>query len=226
MLMLWRGLSLFVHWVYQYLLDGKLQFHAYLFNNLHFGTGWFKFYPMKTNSLKTLLFYFLVLLSFVSCSSNDDNSHQSSLSESLANTQWVFNHYEFIQETTTSEDLQNPIYGEIGVDFSVDEVENRTEVYWKDFVITFNDDNTGTTQDFTHLSDNQMHPMEWSLIDGSKIRIIYQIFDQLDPDTADTHIIILENVNLVVNTFTYEQEYLTHVGGGLYSKHYGRYIFD
>lgn len=180
---------------------------------------------MKTKFLKLLPSLFLSLLFFTSCSSND-NLDQSNILESLTNTQWVFNGYKFIRETTTSEDLQNPIYGQVGIDFSIEEVESRTDVYWKDFVITFNNDNTGTTQDFTHLSDNQMHPMEWSLIDDKKIRIIYQVFDQLDPDTADTYIIVLENVNVIDNTFTYEQEYLTHVGGGLYSKHYGKYNFN
>lgn len=182
---------------------------------------------MKTKFTKTLLSLCLAFLLINSCSSDEDNSsNPSNISQSLANTQWVFNHYEFIQETTTPEELENPIYGEVGVDFTIEEVESRTDVYWEDFVITFNNDNTGTTQDFTQLSDNQMYPMEWSIIDGTDIRIIYQIFDPLDPDTADTYIILLENVDVTNGTFAFEQEYLTHVANGLYSKHYGKYFFD
>lgn len=173
------------------------------------------------------LLILLLLMLITSCSGDSNTTNEESNTSLIENTQWVFDHYEFINETATPEDIQSIFFGEIGVDFTIDEVVNKTNLIWNDFVITFDTNNTGSIQDVWQMSSDNIFPMEWDIVEDNRMRIIYEAnHDNDESSGSDTRIIYLENININNNSFSFEFEFATKMGFEFNAKHYGRYIFD
>ena len=192
---------------------------------------------MKTKFPKLLSSIILAFLIITSCSSDEDNSdNQSSISQSLANTQWVFNSYEFMNDTATQEDIDTGQTVAIGNEFSIEDVVTRTELLWDDFFLSFNDDGTGSTSEFgttTGLAfDGGIYSMEWTVTSDGGLRIVYQTQDDLDPDVFYTQIINLESISVQDNILYFESELVTRMQGSIANqdlvvvRHYGQLSFN
>lgn len=180
--------------------------------------------------MKKYLTILLLSVMIVSCSEDNDSENNPdnhfTITELLTSQQWVFSDFEFISDASQPEDFESPFHGELGVDFTIEDVENKTAVQWRDFVISFNNNNTGSTMDFTTIWVDELYPMEWSIIGNNKIRIIYQVPDPYAPTSFRNVITILENVIVENNIFSYELEYSALLDVGLYSRYYGRYFYN
>lgn len=186
---------------------------------------------MKTKLKKAFLPLFSVFILLTSCSSDEDNSNnQSNISQSLANTQWVFDHYEYLSDEATQEDINGGVIVAVGNEFTIQEIEDKNNLLWADFFVSFNNDGTGNTQDFSTLYDDEIRSMEWSIVNDNTLRIVYQVQDDLDPNTFDTQIVNLENVTVENNVFSWEAITLIRMQGtgidALYVKPNGRYFFN
>jgi hypothetical protein len=180
--------------------------------------------------MKRRIKFLILALIVISCSDDNNSSSDNSLSNSLNNSQWVFNNYEFLNDEATQEDIDGGSIVAIGNEFSIEQVEDKNNLIWQGFFVSFNDDGTGNTQDFTALSDNEIHSMEWSIIGNNNLRIVYQVQDDLDPNTFDARIVNLENVEVENNIFSWEVTTLTRMQGtvldAIYVKHRGVYSFN
>jgi len=101
MLTFWRGLGLFVVWVYQYLSDGKLQFHAFLFYKLSVW-DWLNF---KTLDMKRIILLIVIGLVFSIKTHSQINSlsdllYVSNLSE-IELTAYLKENWEIKQPTSS-----------------------------------------------------------------------------------------------------------------------------
>lgn len=110
-----------------------------------------------------------------SCSGESNSDSDTSLPQSLENTQWVFDNYEILGEAEPTRG-EEPFYdwGEFGVDFTMEEIESLNNQQWKDFIIIFKSNNVGLIKETIYLTEDELYPMDWLVVDKNTIRIIYK----------------------------------------------------
>jgi len=163
---------------------------------------------------------FLALLILNSCSGESNSDSDSSLSQSLENTQWVFDNYNILRK----DELSANEFGYDMVNFTMEELEASNNYKWKDFVIIFKSNNVGFIMETIYLSDEQLLPMEWKVVDGNTIRIIYQ---RKTPQTNSYDSIIVEfkNAKVLDSKLSFEFEYIIAMIDMKIFNQYGIYTF-
>jgi len=170
--------------------------------------------------MKRQLLILLITILLFSCSGESNSNSDSSISQSLENTQWVFDNYKILRK----DELSPNEFGYDSVNFTMEELESGNNYKWKDFVIIFKSNNVGLIMETIYLSDEQLLPMEWKVVDGNTIRIIYQ---RKTPQTnhIDNIIVEFKNAKILNSKLSFEFEYIIASINSKEYKQYGIYTF-
>jgi hypothetical protein len=155
----------------------------------------------KLNLFFTILFITLIF----SCSSDDNNATELSITELLVqNSPWTFNHYKLIN-----------IIDSGNSDFTQADIENDINQNVGGNVLTFDEDGSGSS----FLPEEGTDTWQWEIINSNQLKITY--------DGGNGESDTFENISVSTSQFTVESESVSFDEVALFEVlHYGKFFYE
>ncbi len=151
------------------------------------------------------IFYLLISLVLTSCSSDNSNDNQQSITDLIVqNSPWTFNHYQLLDIVDAGNSTMTQ-----------QEIENDVDTSLIDYTLTFNQDGSGNT----YLPNEGTETWQWEILTNNQLKITY--------DNSNGENDIYNNLNVTSSELTIEYQSVTFDSNATYEVlHNGIFYFE